>query len=109
MNASRSSPADLPADASGVHMDVAYVAHLARLDLTAEEAERFQHQLDDILRYVDRLRELDVEGVEPMAHAVPVRNMLRKDEPAGGLAPEQALMNAPLARQGLFIVPRIVE
>ena len=90
-------------------MDVAYVAHLARLDLTAEEAERFQRQLDDILRYVDRLRELDVEGVEPTAHAVPVRNVLRKDEPAEGLAPDEALANAPLARHGLFIVPRIVE
>ncbi len=90
-------------------VDVAYVARLARLSLTPEETAQFQRQLEDILAYVGQLAALDVEGVEPTAHAVPARNVFREDVARPGLPPEEALANAPSARQGLFIVPKIVE
>jgi aspartyl-tRNA(Asn)/glutamyl-tRNA(Gln) amidotransferase subunit C len=95
--------------AGGVQMDVAYVAHLARLHLTPEETARLQAQLDQVLGYVNQLRELDVRDVEPTAHAMPVRNVFRADEPREGLSHEAALANAPATRNGLFIVPKILE
>ncbi len=90
-------------------IDVAYVAHLARLHLTPEEEAAFQTQLDHILAYVNQLRSLDVRDVEPTAHAIPVHNVFRADEPRPSMDREAALANAPSARQGLFIVPRIIE
>lgn len=90
-------------------MDVRYVAHLARVYLTDEEAERFQAQLDQILQYVRELNRLDVEGVEPTAHAMPVNNVFRKDETRPCLAHDQAMANAPSQRQGQFLVPKIIE
>ncbi len=96
-------------EAGGVQMDVAYVAHLARLHLTPEEISRLQAQLDQVLGYVNQLRELDVRDVEPTAHAMPVQNVFRADEPRAGLAHDAALANAPAARNGLFIVPKILE
>lgn len=94
---------------AGKAVDVAYVARLARLALTPEETARFQRQLEDILAYVGQLAALEVEGVEPTAHAVPARNVFREDVALPGLPPAEALANAPLARQDLFIVPKIVE
>lgn len=90
-------------------IDVSYVAHLARLDLSDEEREVFQAQLEDVLAYVNQLKELDVEGIEPMAHAVPLENVFREDEPAECLDRDQVMQNAPLARDGQFVLPRIVE
>ena len=89
--------------------EVQNVARLARLHLTDEEAERMREQLDAILAYVDKLRELDVDGVEPTAHAVPLVNVMRD----GGLVPslpqEAALANAPDRAGEFFRVPRIIE
>lgn len=90
-------------------LDVRYVAALARLDLTSEEAELFQRQLRDVLRYVDKLREVDVRDVEPAAHAVPMFNVLREDEPRAGLTATEALANAPRQANDLFIVTKVVE
>lgn len=90
-------------------MDVRYVAHLARLHLTDAEAEQFQGQLKQVLEYVRQLGALDVGGVEPTAHAFPVCNVFRADEPRPGLAREAVLANAPRARDGLFVVPKILE
>lgn len=92
-------------------LDVAYVAHLARMHLTEDEIREFQGQLGQILAYVDQLRELDVEGIEPTAHAIPVENVLRDDIacPRSEEDREALLGNAP-ARQGdEFLVPRIIE
>lgn len=94
---------------SADHMNVEYVAHLARLELTGEECRIYQEQLDDILEYVQTLNEVDVEGVEPMAHPLPRTNVLRSDTPAPGLDREQVLANAPQARNQQFVVPLIVE
>jgi aspartyl-tRNA(Asn)/glutamyl-tRNA(Gln) amidotransferase subunit C len=90
-------------------MDVGYVANLARIELTPEETARFQEQLDQVLDYVRQLEELDVEGVEPTAHAFPVENVFREDVPRPGMKPEEAERNAPSWRKGQFGVPRILE
>jgi aspartyl-tRNA(Asn)/glutamyl-tRNA(Gln) amidotransferase subunit C len=91
------------------NLDVAYVAKLARINLTEDEAKLFQQQLDDVLNYVEKLREVDVTGVEASAHAVPVFNVFREDAPRHWFTAEQALSNAPRQADGLFIVPKVVE
>lgn len=91
------------------HIDVNYVAHLARLRLTLEEQERFSAQIGQVLGYVEKLKELDVTGVEPTAHAVPLTNVTRADEARPSLPHEEALRNAPAKANGLFMVPKIVE
>jgi aspartyl-tRNA(Asn)/glutamyl-tRNA(Gln) amidotransferase subunit C len=68
-----------------------------------------QAELSAILAYVDKLRELDVEGVEPTSHAVPLVNVMREDEPRPGLAREEAMANAPDPAGEFFRVPRIIE
>ena len=89
--------------------DVLNVARLSRLHLTDDEVERMREQLDAILAYIDKLRELDVEGVEPTAHAVPLVNVMRDDERKPCLSQEQALANAPDRAGEFFRVPRIIE
>jgi len=91
------------------NLDVAYVARLARINLTEAEAKTFQKQLDDVLKYVEKLRQADVTGVEAAAHALPVFNVFREDAPGECLTAEQALSNAPRKANGLFIVPKVVE
>ena len=71
--------------------EVLKVATLSRIRLTGGEEERFATQLSAILEYVDKLRGLDTEAVEPLAHALPIHNVLRPDEPRPSLAPNQAL------------------
>jgi len=95
--------------ASAEKIDVRYVAHLARLYLTDEEAELFQGQLEHVLQYVKELSELDVDGVEPTAHAIPVQNVFREDVVKSSVDREQVLENAPHERAGQFIVPKIIE
>lgn len=89
------------------HID--YVANLARIELSPEEKAHFGQQLDQILGYVDQLKSLDVEGVEPTAHPFSRVNVLRADEVKPGLSHEDALSNAPRPVNGLFGVPKIVE
>jgi aspartyl-tRNA(Asn)/glutamyl-tRNA(Gln) amidotransferase subunit C len=90
-------------------LDVKYVAHLARLQLTPDEEKKLGAQLDGILGYIEKLKELDVAGVEPTAHAVPLVNVTRPDEVRPSLPHDDALRNAPAQANGLFIVPKIVE
>lgn len=90
-------------------LDVAYVARLARLNLTDEETELFQKQLGDVLKYVEKLREVDVSSVEAAAHALPIFNVFREDAPRDWFTAQQALSNAPRQSNGLFIVPKVVE
>jgi len=90
-------------------LDVAYVARLARINLTEAEAEVFQKQLDDVLRYVEKLRQADVTQVEPAAHVLPIFNVCREDAPRDWFTAEQALSNAPRKANGLIIVPKVVE
>ena len=88
-------------------LDVAYVARLARINLTADEAKTFQRQLDDVLKYVEKLREVDVTGVDATPNALPV--VFREDAPREWFTSEQALSNAPGQANGLFVVPKVVE
>jgi aspartyl-tRNA(Asn)/glutamyl-tRNA(Gln) amidotransferase subunit C len=90
-------------------LDVKYVAHLARLALAPDEEKKLAAQLGHILGYIEKLRELDVAGVEPTAHAVPMVNVTRADEIRPSLPHEDALRNAPQQANGLFIVPKVVE
>jgi aspartyl-tRNA(Asn)/glutamyl-tRNA(Gln) amidotransferase subunit C len=94
---------------ASAELDVKYVAHLARLALTPEEEKQLGAQLGNILGYIEKLRELDVSGVEPTAHAVPMVNVTRADEVRPSLSHEEALRNAPRKSGGLFVVPKIVE
>jgi len=94
---------------SNAELDVRYVARLARIDLTDEEVGRFQSQLSRVLEYVEQLGRLDVSGVEPTAHANPIFNVFRADEPRPGLTREAALANAPHAANGLVMMPKVVE
>jgi aspartyl-tRNA(Asn)/glutamyl-tRNA(Gln) amidotransferase subunit C len=94
---------------AGTDIDVKYVAHLARVALTPEEEQKFGAQLGNILGYIEKLKELDVSNVEPMAHAVPLVNVTRPDEIRPSLPHEEAMRNAPAQANGLFIVPKIVE
>jgi len=90
-------------------LDVGYVARLARINLTEEEANAFQKQLDDVLKYVEKLRQADVSHVEAAAHALPVFNVFREDAAAEWFTAEQALSNAPRKANDLFIVPSVVS
>jgi aspartyl-tRNA(Asn)/glutamyl-tRNA(Gln) amidotransferase subunit C len=94
---------------TGPDIDIKHVAHLARLRLSAEEQAQMAPQLRHILGYIEKLRELDVSGVEPTAHAFPLVNVTRADEVRPSLSNEEALRNAPSQANGLFIVPKIVE
>jgi aspartyl-tRNA(Asn)/glutamyl-tRNA(Gln) amidotransferase subunit C len=89
--------------------DVRYTAQLARLHLTEEEIAKFQNQLGQVLDYVEKLRAVDVDGVEPTAHANAVHNVFRADTARPGFTAEEALANAPRTANQLFIVPKVIE
>jgi len=89
--------------------EVAYVAKLARLRLSDEELEVFQEQLGHVLAHVSQLAEVDVTGVETAAHAVPMFNVFREDDPRESFTAGEALQNAPRSANGLFIVTKVVE
>lgn len=90
-------------------LNLDYVANLARLALTEGEKRDYARQLGEILHYVEKLRQVDVAGVEPMAHASPVFNVWAADIPVPGLPVEAALRNAPARRQDAIVGPKVVE
>jgi aspartyl-tRNA(Asn)/glutamyl-tRNA(Gln) amidotransferase subunit C len=90
-------------------IDVGYVAELARLELTEEEKAVFQPQLDAIVKYVEKMSALDVDGVEPMLHGRELKNAFREDVVRPSLAAETALANAPKRVGDEFLLPKIVE
>lgn len=89
--------------------EVEHVATLARLKLDDEEIATFTGQMDAILSYVDKLSELNTDGIIPTAHAVPMENAFRADEIRPSLGAEIALANAPESAEGFFRVPQIIE
>ncbi len=89
--------------------DVRHVAMLCRLELRPGEEEFYAEQLGAILAHIDRLREVDTETIPPTAQVVPLVNRMRDDEPRPGLTQEQAVANAPEARDGFFVVRAILE
>lgn len=88
--------------------DVAHVAALARLTLSEEELDLFTGQLAAVVDHAQDVAALDLKGVAPTAHPLPVRNVLRPDEPRPGLTRGEALAGAPEVEDGRFKVPRIV-
>jgi aspartyl-tRNA(Asn)/glutamyl-tRNA(Gln) amidotransferase subunit C len=88
--------------------EVLHVATLARLSLEPAEIDVFTRQLNDILAYVEKLQELDTAGVTPLAHVIPLANVLREDRATPGLDRDRALQNAPAQEDGAFLVPRII-
>ncbi|HMO27487.1 MAG TPA: Asp-tRNA(Asn)/Glu-tRNA(Gln) amidotransferase subunit GatC [Tepidisphaeraceae bacterium] len=87
---------------------VRHVAKLARLAIPEADIPRLSQQLAGILDYVAHISEVNVEGVEPMAHALPLTNVLRDDEPRPGLAIEDVLRNAPDTDDRFFKVPKVL-
>ncbi len=92
------------------HIDARYVADLARIELTDAEAARYNAQLNAILHYVEQLREPDVTGIEPTAHAMPLNNVLRPDAARPSLDRAPVIKNAPADVDGAYIrVPAVIE
>jgi aspartyl-tRNA(Asn)/glutamyl-tRNA(Gln) amidotransferase subunit C len=85
------------------------VAHLARIAVTEDEVAHLQGELNSILAFVEQLNELDTEGVEPMTSVTPMKLPLREDVVTDGHYPARVLANAPLAEDGFFAVPKVVE
>jgi aspartyl-tRNA(Asn)/glutamyl-tRNA(Gln) amidotransferase subunit C len=87
--------------------EVEHVARLARLRFEEEELATLQPELGRIIEYVHQLAELDLSGLEPTSHAVPLKNVFRKDDPVPGLTQDDAVSNGPDVERGQFVVPRI--
>lgn len=92
-----------------MQIDLQHVVQLARVELTPQEQAVIGPQLGHILEYIKQLEQVDVTGVEPTAHAVPLVNVMRRDEVQPSLSHAEALANAPAHRAGLFIVPPVIE
>jgi aspartyl-tRNA(Asn)/glutamyl-tRNA(Gln) amidotransferase subunit C len=98
-----------PLTVDNVKIDVAYVAELARLELTDEEKALFQPQLESIVKYVEKISTVDIEGVEPMMHGRELVNAFREDVVRPSMSTEAALANAPKRVGDEFLLPKIVE
>jgi aspartyl-tRNA(Asn)/glutamyl-tRNA(Gln) amidotransferase subunit C len=85
------------------------VAHLARIAVTTEEAERMTGELNRILGFVEQLNEVDVSGVEPMTSVIPMAIKERQDVVTDGGKPEDIVANAPASAENFFLVPKVVE
>lgn len=90
-------------------LNVDDVANLARIELTDEEKEKFGSQLVDVLKYFEKLRAVETDGVEPMAHAFPRHNVWDEDREISGFSAQEALSNAPEKRQDQVVVPKVIE
>ncbi|HIR27863.1 MAG TPA: Asp-tRNA(Asn)/Glu-tRNA(Gln) amidotransferase subunit GatC [Candidatus Choladousia intestinigallinarum] len=88
---------------------IEYVGILAQLELSGDEKEQAKEDMEKLLNYIDKLGELDTEGIEPMSHVFPVKNVFRQDQVTNGDAREEILQNAPQKKDGAFKVPKTVE
>lgn len=95
--------------AASSELNIDHVARLARLALSPQEKAEYARQLGDVLHHIAQLGKVDVNGVEPTAHAYPVVNVWDEDVPRAGLPVDVALQNAPRQRQHMIAVPRVVE
>jgi len=89
--------------------DVEHVARLARLELSEEEKNLFAGQMGAILGYVEKLKELNTEGILPTSHAVPMENSFREDAACPSIGLEKALANAPDRVASFYRVPKVIE
>jgi len=88
---------------------VEYVAHLSRIDLTTEELEKISIQLGSILDFIDKLKEADINNVNPTSHILPLNNVLRQDIRGESLSAQKALENSPEIKGNFFKVPKVIE
>lgn len=88
--------------------DVEHVAKLARLEFTETEKEKFTHQLNDILSYIEKLNEIDTSNVEPLSQVIELNNVFRDDSVQPSLPQEEALKNAPDHSEKFFKVPKVI-
>lgn len=88
---------------------IEYVGILAKLDLSDEEKEEAKKDMGRMLDYIDKLNELDTQGVEPMSHVFPMTNVFREDVVTNGDERDKILLNAPEKKDGAFKVPKTVE
>ena len=88
---------------------VRWVAHLARLELNQADQETMARQLSNILDYVNQLQQVNTEGIEPLAHPLPLQNVFRDDVPAPSLPVDAALANAPTRHGDFYGVPAVLE
>lgn len=89
--------------------EVEKIAELAKLKFSESELENFTHQMNDILKYMDKLNELDTDNVEPLAHPVEGTNVFREDELKSSISTEDALKNSPMADEKYFKVPKVIQ
>jgi aspartyl-tRNA(Asn)/glutamyl-tRNA(Gln) amidotransferase subunit C len=88
--------------------DVEHVASLAKLSFSEEEKQKLAAQLNEILKYMDQLDQLDTSNVEPLSHVIELSNVFRKDELRPTLTQEEALRNAPAKTEKFFKVPKVI-
>ena len=88
---------------------IEYVGILAKLELSDEEKEQAKKDMGSMLDYIDKLNELDTEGVEPMSHVFPVENVFREDQVTNGDDRDNILLNAPQKKEGSYMVPKTFD
>lgn len=89
--------------------DVEKIAHLARLELTADQLVAFQNQLSAVLDYAEMLNELDLDGIQPTAHAIARQNVVRPDVVEPGLSVEDVLYNAAATADNQFLIQSVLD
>jgi aspartyl-tRNA(Asn)/glutamyl-tRNA(Gln) amidotransferase subunit C len=89
--------------------DVEHIAKLAKLEFTDVEKEKFTHQLNQILEYVEQMNKLDTSQVEPLSHVIELNNVFRDDEMKQSISTDEALKNAPLKTEKFFKVPKVIN
>ncbi|MEP0861285.1 MAG: Asp-tRNA(Asn)/Glu-tRNA(Gln) amidotransferase subunit GatC [Ignavibacterium sp.] len=89
--------------------EVEKIAELAKLKFSEEELENFTHQMNDILKYMEKLNELNTDNVEPLSHPIESTNVFRNDDLKSSINTDDALKNAPLADENYFKVPKVIQ
>lgn len=89
--------------------DIERIAQLAKLRLTEDEKEKLTKELSQIIGYVEKLNELNLENVPPTSHVLDLKNVMREDEVKPWFSQEEALMNAPAKHGGFFSVPKVIS
>ena len=88
--------------------DVEHIAKLARLEFTEDQKVTFTHQLNQILEYVEQLKQLNTDSIEPLSQVIEVSNRFREDSAEPGMTSEEALRNAPAKTDKFFKVPKVI-
>ncbi|AFH49749.1 aspartyl-tRNA(Asn)/glutamyl-tRNA (Gln) amidotransferase subunit C [Ignavibacterium album JCM 16511] len=89
--------------------EVEKIAELAKLRFNEEELENFTHQMNEILKYMEKLNELNTDNIQPLSHPIEATNVFRNDELKPSITTEDALRNAPLADEKYFKVPKVIQ